>query len=374
MQSNKDTKTPFPSGRVGDGSGKPDGLKGRGAQLNTPNRFLKHEVVAEHIEGLDEPLITHSKTKVYTEHPKKIVNKVASPDLRMMNSLNPYQGCEHGCVYCYARNSHNYYGFSAGLDFERNIIVKPTAAALLRTYFDKPGYLPESIMLSGNTDCYQPMERKYKITRSILKVALEYRNPVGIITKNSLILRDLDVLSELASLRLVHVMVSITSLREELRLLMEPRTATAKNRLHVIEELSKNNIPAGVMTAPVIPGLNSDEIPDILKEAAQHGGLTAGYTIVRLNGEVKTIFHDWLYKNFPDAADKIWNQIKACHGGQVNDSRFGTRMSGEGKIAESIRQLFTMAKKKYMHGRKMPEYDFTLFKRPVQKGDQLNLF
>src|SRR6185436_18533238 len=323
-------------------------LKGRGAQIQPRNRFLKQEVVAEHIEGLDEPLITDEKTQVYIEHPKKIVNAITSPDLYGMNSLNPYQGCEHGCIYCYARNSHQYYGFSAGLDFERNIIVKPTAPALLRKHFDNRNYTPESIMLSGNTDCYQPLERKYRITRSLLEVMLDYNNPVGIITKNSLILRDIDLLQELASKRLVHVMVSITSLREEVRLLMEPRTATAKKRLLVIEELSKNNVPAGVMTAPIIPGLNSDEIPELIKAAAAAGAVTAGYTIVRLNGEIKNIFNVWLYKNLPDAADKIWNHIKECHNGQVNDSNFGRRMSGDGKIAESIKQLFKISKKKYM--------------------------
>ncbi len=351
-----------------------DYLKGRGAQLNTANRFLKQSLVAEHIEGLDEPLISDEKTQVFIEHPKKIVNRIDSPDLHGMFSMNPYQGCEHGCIYCYARNSHMYYGFSAGLDFERKIIVKPDAATLLRKHFDNRNYQPESIMLSGNTDCYQPLERKYKITRSLLEVFLAYKNPVGIITKNSLILRDVDLLSELAKNKLVHVMVSITSLRDELRLLLEPRTATYKNRLRIIEELSKNNIPVGVMTAPIIPGLNSDEIPNIIKAVADRGGLTAGYTIVRLNGEIKNIFHDWLYKNLPDAADKIWNHIKASHNGQVNDSRFGKRMSGEGKIAESIKQLFVMAKKKYMSGRKMPEYDYSLFKRPVRSGDQLKMF
>ncbi len=349
-------------------------LKGRGAQIQTHNRFLQQELVAEHIEGLDEPLLENERTKIFVEHPKKIVNKITSPDLAGMNSINPYQGCEHGCIYCYARNSHNYYGFSAGLDFERKIIIKPAASTLLRKYFDNPRYETESIMLSGNTDCYQPSERKYKITRSLLEVALEYRNPVGIITKNSLVLRDMDILKELASMNLIHVMVSITSLRDDLRSLLEPRTATYKNRLHVIEELSKNNVPAGVMVAPIIPGLTSEEIPDIIKAVADCGGLTAGYTIVRLNGEIKNIFYDWLYKNLPDAADKIWNQIKECHGGQVNDSRYSTRMSGEGKIAESIRLLFKMSKKKYMSGRSMPAYDFSLFKRPLKSGDQLSFF
>ncbi len=350
-----------------------DYLKGRGAQLNTANRFLKQSLVTEHIEGLDEELLSNSKTEVFIETPRKVVNKMNSPDVGMMNSLNPYQGCEHGCIYCYARNSHQYYGFSAGLDFERKIIVKPDAPNLLRKHFDRKKYSPESIVFSGNTDCYQPLERKYKITRSLLEVMLEYKNPVGIITKNSLILRDVDVLRELAKLNLVQVMVSITSLREDLRLLLEPRTATAKGRLRVIEELAKNNIPVGVMTAPIIPGLNSDEIPEIIKAVAERGGSTAGYTIVRLNGEIATLFQDWLFKNMPDAADKIWNHIKACHGGQVNDSRFGTRMKGEGKVAESIRQLFQMAKKKYMANCHFPEYDFTQFKRPEKHG-QLNLF
>ena len=351
----------------------PGYLKGRGAQLNTENRFLKHSLVTEHIEGLDEPLLSNEQTQVFIENPKKIVNNIKSPDLHLMNSINAYQGCEHGCIYCYARNSHNYYGFSAGLDFEQKIIVKPDSPKLLRKHFDNPNYKPEVITLSGNTDCYQPLERKYKITRALLEVMLEYKNPVGIITKNSLILRDIDLLSELAKNNLVHVMLSITSLREDLRLMMEPRTATAKKRLQVIEELSKNNIPVGVMTAPIIPGLTSDEIPAILKSVADNGALTAGYTIVRLNGEIKNIFNDWLYKNLPDAADKIWNQIKACHNGQVNDSRFGKRMSGDGKIAESIKQLFTISKKKYLAGRHMPPYDFSLFRRPIKNG-QLEMF
>ena len=347
---------------------------GRGAQINTPNHFLKNRLVTEHIEGLDEPLILGEKTQLFIDHPKTIVNKMTSPDIPMFNTINPYQGCEHGCVYCYARNTHTYYGFSAGIDFESKIMVKPDAALLLRRHFDNEKYKPESITLSGNTDCYQPGERKLKITRSLLQVMLEYKNPVSIITKNSLILRDIDLLSELAALNLVHVMISITSLKNDLRLLLEPRTVTAKNRLIAVEQLSKRNIPVGVMTAPIIPGLNSDEIPALIKAAAEAGAVTAGYTVVRLNGEIKNIFHDWLYTNLPDAADKIWNQIKACHNGQVNDSRFKLRMSGDGQIAESIKQLFLVSKRKYMGNKKMPEYDFSLFKRPLRNGMQLKMF
>lgn len=347
---------------------------GRGARINTPNHFLKQALTTEHPEGLDEALVIGEKTQVFTEHPKTVVNKMTSPDIPMFNTINPYQGCEHGCVYCYARNAHTYYGFSAGIDFESRIVAKPGAAALLRRHFEHKNYVPESITLSGNTDCYQPIERKLKITRSLLEVMLEYKNPVSIITKNNLILRDTDLLSELARYNLVHVMISLTSLREQTRLLLEPRTATAKKRLHAMEQLTVQAIPVGVMTAPIIPGLNSDEIPALIKAAADAGALSAAYTVVRLNGAVKDIFYNWLHTTMPGSAGKIWNQIKACHNGQVNDSRFGKRMSGDGTIAESIKQLFQLAKRKYMAGRKMPEYDFTHFKKPLRNGMQIKLF
>lgn len=345
-------------------------IKGRGAQLNTANRFLKERIDTNAQVGIDEPLELSHTTQVFMDNPKTVVNKITSPDVGMMNTINPYQGCEHGCIYCYARNTHEFYGFSAGLDFEQKIIVKPNAAQLLRQHLSHKNYKPEPITLSGNTDCYQPLERKYRITRSLLEVMLECRNPVGIITKNSLILRDLDLLQELAKHRLVHVMISITSLRDELRLWMEPRTATYKNRLHAVSELSKHGIPVGIMNAPIIPGLNSDEIPEVIKQAAGAGALTAGYTLVRLNGAIGEIFYQWLYTTMPDAADRIWNNIKACHGGNVNDSRFGKRMSGDGKIAESIKQLFNIAKRKYLSGRKMPEYNLNDFRRPAINGQQ----
>lgn len=349
-------------------------LKGRGAQLNTANKFLKQIYAQEHIEAIDEPLISNSKTQIFYEFPKKIVNKVESPDVGSMYSMNPYQGCEHGCIYCYARNTHEYWGYSAGLDFERKIIAKPDAAKKLREQLTNKNWVVDPIMLSGNTDCYQPIERKLKITRSMLEVLLEFRHPVGMITKNSLILRDLDLLTELAKLRLVHVMVSITSLREEIRLAMEPRTATAKQRLKVIEELSKAGVPAGVMTAPIIPGLTSHEMPAIIEAAANHGAVNAGYTIVRLNGSVGQIFKDWIYKSFPDAADKVMNQIGEVHGGLINDSVFGRRMRGEGNIADGINQLFKSAVKKHLAGRSSYQLDTTLFRRPMDKNGQLNLF
>ncbi|HRH66251.1 MAG TPA: PA0069 family radical SAM protein [Bacteroidia bacterium] len=348
-------------------------IKGRGAQLNTRNKYLRQELVTEHIEGLDEPLNLSGATQYFTEYPKKMINRIDSPDIPSDFSMNPYQGCEHGCVYCYARNTHQYWGYSAGIDFESRIIVKPHAAALLETELRKKSWKPSVIMLSGNTDCYQPAEKKWKLTRRMLEVLLRFRNPVSMITKNQLILRDLDLIRELATMDLIHVAVSITTLDEDLRLQLEPRTATAKNRLKVIETLSSYDIPVIVMVAPVIPGLNSHEIPAIIEAAANSGARNAGMTIVRLNDSVATIFSDWIKKSFPDRAEKVLNLIAECHGGKLNDSRFGTRMKGEGEVAESIRQLFTQSVGRFMKGRKIPPYNKTLFRIP-SIGGQMDLF
>ncbi|MGL4599183.1 MAG: PA0069 family radical SAM protein [Bacteroidia bacterium] len=320
-------------------------FKGRGAQINPHNRFFKRQLVQEHLEMLDEPLLQSEKTEIIFTHPKTIVNKVDSPDLKGL-SMNPYQGCEHGCIYCYARNAHEYWGYSAGLDFERKIMVKENAPELLHQELSKASWKPEVIMFSGNTDCYQPLERKFEITRRMLEVLLRFKHPAAIITKNSLVRRDIDLLQQLAKYNLVHVMISITGLDESLRSKLEPRTASYKQRLETIRTLADAGIPVGVMTAPIIPGLNSHEIPDVLEAARNAGAQQAGYTMVRLNGAVGEIFRDWLDKNFPDRAEKVWHQIQACHGGQVNDSRFGTRMRGEGPIAESIRNLFHISVKK----------------------------
>jgi DNA repair photolyase len=349
-------------------------FKGRGAQVNVHNRFLQRAYVQEHMEVIDEYLLNREgKTQYFYESPKKIVNKVESPDVGPALSMNPYQGCEHGCIYCYARNTHEYWGFSAGLDFERKIIIKKNAAETLEKQLMNKNWKVEPIMLAGNTDCYQPVERHMKITRSMLEVLLKFRHPVGLITKNALILRDIDLLSELGKKKLAHVMVSITSLREELRQKMEPRTATAKQRLKVVEELNKAGVPCGVMTAPIVPGLNSDEIPALIKAAADHGAVTAGYTMVRLNGAIAQIFTDWVHKNFPDAADKVLNQIKEVHGGNLNDSVYGRRMRGEGQIAMAIRALFKNSVKRYLDGRDTFEYDLTLFSRPGE-ARQMELF
>jgi DNA repair photolyase len=347
-----------------------DYFKGRGAQIKSENKFLKAQYVAEHIEGLDEPLLTAPTTQIFYENAKKIVNKVESPDLHGMYSLNPYQGCEHGCIYCYARNTHEYWGFSAGLDFESKIIVKQNAPALLEKFLIHPDWHATPIMVSGNTDCYQPLERKLEITRNLLMIFAKYRHPVGMISKNSLVTRDIDILTDLAKDNLVQVHISITTLNEDLRRVMEPRTASAKKRLMTVETLSKAGIPVGIMNAPIIPGLNHHEIPAVLKAAADHGALGVGMTMVRLNGSIGKIFEDWLRKNFPDRFEKVWHQISEVHGGHVNDSTFGRRMTGEGNYAEAVHQLFRSAKKKYFAGRSMPPLDLTKFR----KGGNLNLF
>ncbi|WP_237586929.1 PA0069 family radical SAM protein [Pontibacter russatus] len=303
-------------------------LKGRGAQYKPANPYRKQEYVAAHVEGLDEPMLSNTHTEFLTERPKTVVNKVESPDLGIGYSLNPYQGCEHGCVYCYARNTHQYWGYGAGLDFERKIIVKEDAPQTLARQLESKNWQVMPIMLAGNTDCYQPIEAKKKLTRQILEVLLQYRHPVSIITKNALILRDLDLLAELNKLGLVHVNISITTLDEKLRQKLEPRTASAAKRLEVVRQLSTAGLPVNVMVAPIIPGLNDSEIPAILKQAAEAGACNAAYTIVRLNGSVGPIFEDWIRQTFPDRAEKVLKQIADCHGGQMNDSRFGTRMRG----------------------------------------------
>ena len=347
-----------------------DYFKGRGAQIKTVNKFLKAQYVEEHVEGLDEPLLTAPTTQIFYENAKKVVNKVESPDLHGMYSLNPYQGCEHGCIYCYARNTHEYWGFSAGLDFESKIIVKQNAPALLEKFLIHPDWHATPIMVSGNTDCYQPLERKLEITRKLLMIFAKYRHPVGMISKNSLVTRDIDILTDLAKDNLVQIHISITTLNEDLRRVMEPRTASAKKRLMTVETLSKAGIPVGIMNAPIIPGLNHHEIPAVIKAAADHGALGAGMTMVRLNGSIGKIFEDWLRKNFPDRFEKVWHQISEVHGGHVNDSTFGRRMTGEGNYAEAVHQLFRSAKKKYFAGRSMPPLDLTKFR----KGGNLNLF
>jgi len=286
--------------------------------------------------------------------------------------MNPYQGCEHGCIYCYARNTHEYWGYSAGLDFERKILYKKNAAELLDLKLKSKNWNAQNIMLSGNTDCYQPIENKLEITRKILQVFLKHKHPVSIITKNALILRDLDILSEMTKLNLIHVSISVTSLKEETRLILEPRTVSIKKRLETIKILSDNGIPVNVMMAPIIPAINSHEIFSLVKKVGELGASSAAYTIVRLNGAIGSIFTDWVKKTLPDRADKILHQIEDCHGGHLNDSRFGKRMRGEGKIAEQIAIQFRLAKKKYLNNVCMSPLNYGLYKN--QKNKQFKLF
>jgi len=347
--------------------------KGRGAQYNPKNRFLKGAYTQEHIEGIDDWEEEDRKTEYIVDDSKTLVNKVTSPDVGMLYSANPYQGCEHGCIYCYARNSHEYWGYSAGLDFESRIVVKKNAPALLRKFFENKNWEPAVISLSGNTDCYQPIERKMRITRALLEICLEYKNPVGLLTKNALVLRDMDIIQELARHKLVRVFSSITSMDEDLRRKLEPRTASYKSRLKVVETFAKAGVPTGIMNAPLIPGLNDMHIHDVLKAASEAGAKWAGYTVVRLNGAIGPLFHDWLHKAFPDRAEKVWRQISDCHDGQVNDSRFGNRMRGDGKFAELIKTQFSLYCRKYHLNEETIEWNTADFQRP-NKNRQMELF
>jgi len=337
--------------------------RGRGAMINPKNKFKSAYSNNFHLEGIDDYEISSPRTAFLKEYPQNIISKNNSPDIPFNLSINPYQGCEHGCVYCYARDSHQYWGYSAGLDFESKIIVKHNAPDLLERSFLNPRWKVEPVMFSGNTDCYQPAERKYELTRELLKVCLKFRNPLSIITKNSLILRDIDLLKELASLGLVQVMISITTLNENLRRKLEPRTATSRKRLDVVRQLSEASIPVGVMIAPIIPSLNMSEIPDIVEASASAGAYEVSHTILRLNGKVEEIFKNWLLAVYPDKAQKILNQVQATHGGQINDSRFMKRMLGEGKIAELASNMMNAAKKRHFKGRSFPELETSKFRR-----------
>lgn len=336
------------------------------------NRFHAQNYVPDnHFSDLNLDDEEHGVQTTYTEiFPKTIINEVKSPDILLDYSMNPYQGCEHGCVYCYARTTHEYWGLNAGLDFERKIFFKKNAAELLRKELNAKSWKPSAIMISGNTDCYQPVERKLKITRSLLEVCNEFRNPVGIITKNSLIERDLDLLSEMAKNNLVKVVISITSLDEDLRSKLEPRTSTAKNKLQTIQRLSEKNIPVQILIGPVIPGLNSHEIPAIIEASAAAGATWAGYTMVRLNGAIAPVFEHWLHQTFPDRAQKVLNQIKEVNGGLLSNTISGNRMSGHGIVAKMIHRLFTVHRQKFMT-ESDTAFNTSIFRRPT---DQMELF
>ena len=349
-------------------------FQGRGAQLNPKNRFEKSNYDHTNEDDIDIDFYAEGqKTKYIKIHPKTIVNKVPSPDVPMEYSLNPYQGCEHGCTYCYARPTHEYWGYSAGLDFESVIMVKENAPELLRQTLMKKSWKVHPIVFSGNTDCYQPCEKKFGITRKLLEVMLECKHPVGIITKNVLIKRDFDIVKELAKLNLIHVHLSITTLNEELRRSLEPRTATSKRKLELVKELSDINVPVTVMAAPIIPGLSDHEILPIAKASAEMGAKQFHTHVVRLMGPNAALFENWLDLHYPNYKSKVMNQIKDIHGGKTGNSNFGDRMKGQGNYSNNISQQRKLARAKYFPEEFKSNLNQELFVRPSKNG-QLNLF
>ncbi|HEV2321786.1 MAG TPA: PA0069 family radical SAM protein, partial [Gammaproteobacteria bacterium] len=330
-------------------------------------------------DGWEQPVAPEDelpplKTELKPDPSRSIISRNDSPDIPFSQSINPYKGCEHGCIYCYARPSHAYLNLSPGLDFETKLFYKADAAALLDAELRKPGYRVSSLMLGANTDPYQPVEKKFKVTRSILEVVQRFHHPVAIITKSTLITRDLDILSELAKERLVSVMVSITTLDDGLKRSLEPRTASPQGRLRTVAALAKAGVPVGVMTAPIIPMINDAEMERILELAAEAGACSAGYVLLRLPYELKELFKEWLTEHYPLKAEHVMSLIRQSRGGAEYQSEFGTRMRGTGKYAELIAQRFALACKrlKLGLGRRMGA-DITRFRVPPE-GGQLELW
>jgi DNA repair photolyase len=351
-------------------------VKGRGALSNTEGRFARRtlERDAEPVLTEDgEPEVAPLTTELHVDTARTIIARNASPDIPFTQSINPYRGCEHGCIYCYARTTHAYLDLSPGRDFETQIYYKPKACELLRAELAEPGYVVSPIALGTNTDPYQPVERKLTITRGILELLLELRHPLTIVTKGGAILRDLDLLAELANSSLVAVHVSVTTLDDELKRRMEPRTAGPKQRLAMIRELSARGIPTGVIAAPMIPGLNDHELEQILERASGAGARSAGYVLLRLPHEVKTLFEEWLREHYPDRADHVLSLVRQMRGGALNDPSFGSRQRGFGPFAELLRARFERARRAHgLDGSAPLRTD--LFRRPVPPGGQLDLW
>ena len=341
----------------------------RGALGNPANRFETLHLERDADWNPDEDPLPC--TQFLRDHSASIIACNDSPDLGFSAGVNPYRGCEHGCIYCYARPTHEYLGFSSGLDFESKIMIKENAPQLLRAELSSPKWRPQTIVMSGVTDCYQPVERKLKLTRGCLAVLAEFRNPVCIITKNFLVTRDTDLLAELARHQAATVWISLTTLDPLLRGLMEPRTSPTTARLAAIRQLSAAGIPVSVNVAPVIPGLNDHEIPALLAAAAEAGATGAGYELLRLPHANAALFETWLATHFPDRKDKVLNQVRAMRGGKLNDSQFGLRMTGEGIFAEQIRRMFDVARRKAGLTNDQPPLSTAAFRRPG--GTQLSL-
>ena len=319
--------------------------RGRGTATNLHNRFAPTVSVAED-DGWYQDVPPTQGTEVRIETAKTIITRNTSPDLPFDRSINPYRGCEHGCIYCYARPSHADWDMSPGLDFETKLIAKSNAAQVLEQQLSKPGYVCAPINLGSNTDPYQPIEREYQITRQTLEVLLRYRHPVTIVTKGSLILRDLDLLTELARQRLVAVMISLTSLDDELKRILEPRAAAPKARLRAIRVMREAGIPVGVLCSPMIPMINDSELESLLAEAHAAGAQSAAYMMLRLPLEVAPLFEEWLAAHYPQRAAHVMSLVRQVRGGEVYDSRFGVRMRGEGPFADLLAQRFAKAIKR----------------------------
>ena len=345
-------------------------LPGRGAASNPPNRYERLDVEWDEEFARD---LRSQRTQVYRDTSRTILAENESPDVPFRFSLNPYRGCEHGCIYCYARPTHEYLGFSAGLDFEQRIFVKLDAPELLRSHFRSPKWSPEVVALSGNTDCYQPLEKHFELTRRCLEVFAEFRNPVAVVTKSSLVLRDVDLLAELATQKLVRVAISITTLDGALARRLEPRAAQPERRLEAVAKLTSAGVPVVVMIAPVIPGLNDEEIPQILRAAREAGAVGASYVLLRLPRPVDDLFTAWLEEHFPERRQRVLGRIRQCREGRLYNAEFGKRKTGTGPYANHIRELFTLTARRLGLDRPLPELDTSVFRRPVATG-QLNLW
>jgi DNA repair photolyase len=339
--------------------------RGRGARSNPQNRFERIAV------ELEEPGPERVATELLRDGSKSIIAYNDSPDVGFDASLNPYRGCEHGCIYCYARPTHEYLGFSAGIDFESRIMVKENAPELLRRELSSRLWQPQTLAMSGVTDPYQPVERKLEITRRCLAVLAEFRNPVGVITKNALVTRDIDHLAALAGHGAAAVYLSITTLDPEVARIMEPRASHPRDRLEAVARLAAAGIPVGVMVAPVVPAITDHEMPSILEAAAEAGAQSAGYVMMRLPGAVAGLFEGWLEEHFPDRKDKVMNRVREMRGGKVYDPAFGSRMRGEGIYADQMRATFETFKRRYGLDRPRPELSTAAFRRP---GEQMSLF
>jgi DNA repair photolyase len=345
-------------------------IRGRGSAANPKNRFYTRSVEADpDAADPEEPL---PRTQFIRDHARSIIATNDSPDVGFDASINPYRGCEHGCVYCYARPFHEFLGFSAGLDFETKILVKEDAPELLRKELSSPRWVPKVLAVSGVTDAYQPVERRLELTRRCLEVLAEFRNPVAVITKNHLVTRDADVLGRLAAHGAAAVVLSITTLDPELARKMEPRTSTPARRLDAVARLAAAGIPVGVNVAPVIPGLTDHEIPAILKAARKAGATFAGHVVVRLPHAVKDLFETWLGQHFPDRKEKVLHRVREVRDGALNDPRFGSRMAGRGPYADQIHALFRLSAKKAGFPDVHPELSTAAFRHPP--GPQLTLF